>query len=172
MDAPRVSSWVVAALSVVVFAAVAVVMWGVGGREGDGHGSILPVVNAALNGASGVFLLAGYVLIRRQRRAAHKACMLTAFALSSLFLVTYLIHHAQVGSVPFGGTGTLRTVYFAILIPHVLLAAALVPLALVTIRRAWTGRYPAHRRIARWTLPIWLYVSASGVAVYVMLYRL
>ncbi len=98
--------------------------------------------------------------------------MLTALALSIAFLVTYLLHHARVGSVPFRGTGLLRPIYFAILIPHVILAGLVVPLALFTLYRAYRGRFEAHRRIARYTFPIWLYVSVSGVVVYLLLYRL
>jgi putative membrane protein len=98
--------------------------------------------------------------------------MLTAFGLSALFLVGYLVHHAQVGSVPFAGTGVVRTFYFALLVPHIALSAVVLPLALTTIWHGWHGNVPAHRRIARWTLPLWLYVSVSGVAVYWMLYRL
>jgi putative membrane protein len=97
--------------------------------------------------------------------------MLTAFGLSSVFLVSYLVHHARVGSVPFAGAGVLKAVYFAILFPHIVLAAMIVPLALFTIYRGWTGNYRAHRRVARWTFPIWLYVSLSGVAIYYLLYR-
>lgn len=114
----------------------------------------------------------GYVFIRRKNIEAHRASMLSAFAFSVAFLVVYLTHHAQVGSVPFRGTGPWRVAYFALLIPHVLLAMAVVPLALTTIRRGLSGRVPEHRRIARKTLPIWLYVSVTGVLVYLMLYHL
>lgn len=134
--------------------------------------SPLPALNASLNAASGVLLITGYLLIRNRRIAAHKACMLGAFALSTLFLISYVVYHAQVGSVPFTRSGWIRPLYFAILIPHVILAAAVPPLAIVTIARAWRGRFEAHRRLARITLPIWLYVSVTGVIVYWMLYRL
>ena len=123
-----------------------------------------------LNAGAGVFLTAGYVFIRRRQIPQHRFCMLSAFALSSIFLVTYLLHHAQVGSVPFRGADWLKPVYYAILLPHVLLAGVIVPLALFTVYRAWTGKLAAHRRIARLTLPLWLFVSVSGVVVFVLLY--
>lgn len=132
----------------------------------------LPAINASLNGLAGLLLLCGYVFIRRGRVPQHRACMLAAFSCSVLFLISYLYYHAQVGSVRFQGTGALRTVYFAILISHTILAAAVPPLALVTLVRALRARFDRHRAIARWTLPIWLYVSATGVVVYWMLYRL
>jgi uncharacterized membrane protein YozB (DUF420 family) len=131
----------------------------------------LPAVNASLNALSGVLLLAGYVLIRARRIAAHRAVMITAFATSSLFLICYLVYHAQVGSVPFPRHGFVRPLYFTILITHVLLAATVPPLAIVTMTRGLKGRYPQHRRIARWTFPIWMYVSVTGVLVYVLLYQ-
>jgi len=132
----------------------------------------LPALNASLNATSGVLLLFGYYFIRSGRIAAHRACMLTAFATSALFLTSYVIYHAQVGSKPFPGTGVMRTIYFAILIPHVLLAAAVLPLALLTLSRGLRRDDDRHRRIARWTLPIWLFVSVTGVIVYLMLYEL
>jgi putative membrane protein len=132
----------------------------------------LPDLNAALNSLSAVFLLAGYRFIRSKNIEAHRRCMLAAFACSMLFLISYLIYHYQVGSVPFKGEGTIRAVYFTILITHTILAAAVVPLVLVTLTRALKARFEAHRRIARWTLPIWLYVSITGVLVYWMLYWL
>jgi uncharacterized membrane protein YozB (DUF420 family) len=119
----------------------------------------------------GLLLLAGFGFVRQRRLTAHRACMLAAFGLSSVFLVSYLIHHGQVGSVPFRGQGWLRTVYFSLLIPHIVLAAAILPLALFTIYRGWTARIDLHRKVARWTLPVWLFVSFSGVAVYLMLYH-
>lgn len=133
--------------------------------------TVLPSVNAALNGSSALLLTAGWLFIRRRRIAAHRACMVSAFAVSAVFLACYLYYHAQVGSVPFTGTGWVRPVYFGILITHVILAAAIVPLALITITRAARGQYERHKRIARITLPIWLYVSVTGVVVYVMLYH-
>ena len=134
--------------------------------------SALPTLNAALNGASACLLSLGYLCIRRKRVAAHRACMLSAFATSSIFLVSYLTYHYHVGSVPFRGQGWIRPVYFAILISHTCLAAATVPLALITLVRALRGRFDRHARIARWTLPVWLYVSITGVIVYWMLYHL
>ncbi len=130
----------------------------------------LPTLNACLNAASGVTLLAGYVFIKQKKVALHRTAMLTAFAISTVFLVSYLVHHARVGSVPYRGSGVWRTVYFAVLIPHVILAAAVVPMAVVTIRRGLKGLIVKHRPLARVTLPIWLYVSTTGVLVYFMLY--
>lgn len=132
----------------------------------------LPALNAALNTASAILLITGYVFIRRGRRGAHRAAMTAALSLSLLFLVSYLIYHAQVGSVKFQKTGWIRPVYFTILISHTVLAACVAPMALVTVWRAWTGRIEKHRRLARVTLPLWLYVSVTGAAVYWMLYRL
>jgi uncharacterized membrane protein YozB (DUF420 family) len=134
--------------------------------------SELPSVNAALNSLSAVLLATGYYFIKSQRVSAHRACMLSAFACSTLFLISYLVYHFHVGSVPFKGQGWIRAVYFTILLSHTILAAAVVPLALMTLSRALKGRFPAHRRIARWTFPVWLYVSVTGVVVYVMLYKL
>jgi uncharacterized membrane protein YozB (DUF420 family) len=132
----------------------------------------LPTLNAALNTASAVLLLAGWWLIRHGRRDAHRRAMLLAVASSTLFLVSYLAYHFEVGSVRFTGQGPIRTVYFVILVGHTVLAAAIVPLVLVTLRRALGGRFEAHRALARITLPLWLWVSVSGVVVYWMLYRL
>ncbi len=134
--------------------------------------SQLPSVNAVLNSLSAAFLITGYYFIRSKRVGAHRACMLSAFGCSTLFLISYLVYHYHVGSVPFKSQGWIRTVYFAILITHTILAAAVVPLALMTLSRALKGRFAAHRRIARWTFPVWLYVSVTGVVVYVMLYKL
>lgn len=134
--------------------------------------SILPSLNASLNALSATFLVVGYVLIRRRKLAGHRACMLTAFACSVLFLVSYLFYHSQVGSVRFQGTGLLRTIYLTVLLTHSVLAAAVPVLAIITLSRAVRGRYEKHAAIARWTLPIWLYVSVTGVAVYWMLYHL
>lgn len=132
----------------------------------------LPGLNALLNTTSAVLLLTGYGLVRSGRREAHRRVMLAALASSTLFLVSYLVYHAQVGSVRFTGQGPIRAAYFAILISHTVLAAAIVPLVLVTLARALRGRFDAHRRLARYTLPAWLYVSVTGVVVYAMLYRL
>ena len=132
----------------------------------------LPALNASLNALASVFLVVGYVFIRRRRRDAHRRSMLLALTTSALFLVSYVIYHANAGSVPFRGTGAIRIVYFAILIPHVILAATILPLALITAARGLRGDYTRHVRIARWTLPLWLFVSVTGVIVYLMLYRL
>jgi uncharacterized membrane protein YozB (DUF420 family) len=134
--------------------------------------TILPAVNATLNGIATIFLAIGWVFIRRRDRQKHRAAMLAAFTMSALFLISYVIYHANVGSVPFQGQGTIRVVYFAILITHIILAALILPLALMTLSRALSQRFDRHRTIARWTLPIWLYVSVTGVVIYVMLYRL
>jgi uncharacterized membrane protein YozB (DUF420 family) len=134
--------------------------------------SLLPTINATLNALSAVLLVWGYLLIRRQQWERHRRVMKTAFATSCLFLAGYLVYHSQVGSVPFHHEGTtLRTVYFAILLTHTILAAAVPVLAVATLRRGLSARYGKHRRLARWTLPIWLYVSVTGVVVYVMLYH-
>ena len=132
----------------------------------------LPALNASLNALASVFLVAGYIMIRSGRRDAHKRCMLLALATSALFLASYVVYHANAGSVPFRGVGAIRVVYFAVLIPHVILAATILPLALVTVARGLRGDYDRHVRIARWTLPLWLYVSVTGVIVYLMLYHL
>jgi putative membrane protein len=134
--------------------------------------SDLPAVNATLNGTAGCLLLAGYYFIRRKQIARHRACMIAAFVASSLFLTSYLVYHAHIGSRPFPGHGPARAVYFTILITHILLAVAIVPMALVTLRRGWIRDVARHRRIARWTWPLWMYVSVTGVVIYVMLYRM
>jgi uncharacterized membrane protein YozB (DUF420 family) len=131
----------------------------------------LPAVNAALNATSGVLLLIGWSLIRARRIDLHRRVMIAAFITSSLFLVCYVIYHAQVGSVRFTRQGFVRPLYFSILITHVTLAALVLPLAIVTLSRGLKARYDRHRTIARWTLPIWLYVSVTGVLVYVLLYQ-
>ena len=132
--------------------------------------SSLPGLNAALNSASALLLFAGYLFIRSRKVVAHNFCMLSAFTASSLFLISYLTYHYQVGSVPFKGQGWFRVVYFSVLISHTVLAAAIVPLVLVTLTRALRGSFDRHKRIARWTLPLWLYVSVTGVLIYWMLY--
>jgi uncharacterized membrane protein YozB (DUF420 family) len=135
------------------------------------------VINATLNGCSAVLLVIGRVLIARKRMAAHRAVMLTAFGSSSLFLVSYLYYHTHLyfythsGSVHFRDTGWSRPVYFTILGTHTILAAVIVPLVLVTLTRALRERFDRHRAIARWTFPLWLYVSVTGVVIYMMLYR-
>jgi len=131
----------------------------------------LPAVNAALNAIAAVLLTIAFVLIRKGRVNAHRRTMIAAFATSSLFLICYITYHAQVGSVRFTRQGFVRPLYFTILITHVTLAAAVLPLAIITLSRGLKARYDRHRAIARWTLPIWLYVSVTGVLVYVLLYQ-
>jgi putative membrane protein len=133
--------------------------------------AIFPVINASLNGASTVLLLTGRWFISQHRVAAHRAVMLTAFVTSTLFLISYLYYHAHVGSVAFQGTGWSRPVYFTVLISHVVLAVVIVPLVIITLSRALRERFDKHRAIARWTFPLWLYVSVTGVLVYFMLYH-
>jgi uncharacterized membrane protein YozB (DUF420 family) len=134
--------------------------------------SYLPTLNACLNATSAILLLSGFYFIRQHNVRAHRACMASAFIVSILFLVSYLTYHYHAGATHFTGQESVRVVYFAILISHTILAALVPILAIVTLRRALQGQYPAHRRIARWTLPIWLYVSVTGVMVYLMLYHL
>ncbi len=134
--------------------------------------SMLPGVNAVLNATSAVLLLAGYLFIRRRNTASHAACMGAAFAVSILFLLSYLTYHYLHGSTRFQGTGWVRPLYFVILISHTVLAVAIVPLALRTLFLALRNRLVEHERIARWTLPLWLYVSVTGVVVYLMLYQI
>ena len=134
--------------------------------------SDLPTVNATLNTISAILLTIGYVLIRQRRIEAHKRCMLAAFAVSVLFLISYVIYHANAGSTPFTRQGWIRPVYFTILISHIILAFVIVPLALRTLYLAWRERFEQHRRIAKITLPLWLYVSVTGVLIYLMLYQM
>ncbi|MBK9314809.1 MAG: DUF420 domain-containing protein [Acidobacteria bacterium] len=134
--------------------------------------SDLPTLNAILNSISVILLTLGYAFIRRNKRDAHRACMISAFVTSTLFLVSYLFYHYHHGSTPFQGQGIVRYVYFTILLTHTVLAAAIVPMIFLTFIRAFKQRFDLHRRIARWTLPCWLYVSVTGVVVYLMLYHL
>lgn len=131
----------------------------------------LPAVNAILNATAALFLGAGFWYIRRRRREAHRACMVAAFLISAVFLASYTVYHAMAGSVPFTGRGWIRPFYFLVLVTHIVLAAAILPLSLITLCRALRGRFERHRAVARWTLPIWLYVSITGVVIYLMLYR-
>jgi uncharacterized membrane protein YozB (DUF420 family) len=131
----------------------------------------LPALNATLNALSGVLLVTGYLLIRSGHVRQHRMCMISAFITSSAFLVSYIVYHAQVGSVRFTRQGFVRPLYFTILITHVTLAATVLPLAIITLSRGLKARYARHRAIARWTLPIWLYVSVTGVLVYTLLYQ-
>jgi uncharacterized membrane protein YozB (DUF420 family) len=129
-------------------------------------------LNATLNGTSAILLTAGYAAIRAGKREAHKRFMISAFVVSCVFLASYLVYHYRVGHVPFAGQGWIRPVYFVLLTSHVILAFAIVPLILITLRRAWMERFDKHRAIAKWTLPLWFYVSVTGVIVYVMVYQL
>ena len=130
----------------------------------------LPALNAALNSLAAILLLAGWWFVTHQRRGAHRAAMLSAVVVSAVFLTSYVIYHANAGSRPFPGTGPIRVVYFTILITHVILAAAVVPMVFITVSRALKGRFERHVRFARWTLPLWLYVSVTGVVIFAMLY--
>jgi len=132
----------------------------------------LPALNATLNATSAAFLIAGYLFIRRGRITPHKGCMLAALGASTLFLISYVIYHLNTGSRPFAGVGAVRYVYFSILVTHVSLAMTILPLALITAARGLRAQYERHVKIARWTLPLWLYVSVTGVVIYLMLYRL
>jgi putative membrane protein len=132
----------------------------------------LPTLDAVLNTSSAILLASGWVLIRRRQRDAHRLAMLGALAASAAFLTSYLVYHSQVGSVRFAGRGAVRAVYFAVLLSHTLLAVAIVPLVLITLSRALRGRFDRHRALARWTLPLWMWVSVSGVVVYWMLYEM
>jgi uncharacterized membrane protein YozB (DUF420 family) len=129
-------------------------------------------LNASLNGLSAILLTAGFYFIVNAKIRQHRACMLTAFGVSTAFLISYVIYHVRVGNVRFLGEGWIRPVYFTLLISHVFLAIVILPLAIITLSRALKEKFPAHKRIARWTLPLWLYVSVTGVIVYVMLYHL
>lgn len=171
-SADRLALPVIGLVSSIVVFAVGVLLLAPAPRVGPSPTvAALPTLNAILNGTSAILLAAGYGFIRRRRVAAHRACMLTAFGVSMLFLVSYVVYHAQAGSRPFGGAGWLRWLYFPLLISHIALAAAIVPFALTTVYRAWRGDFVRHRWIARWTLPVWFYVSVTGVLVYWMLYH-
>jgi len=167
----RLALSVIGALSAAVVVAVAVLLMGRVPAAGGLDVSGLPRLNAMLNGGSAVLLATGYVFIRRRQIIVHLSCMLGAFVLSTGFLISYVLYHFHAGSRPFTGQGWIRPVYFSLLLTHVVLAAAIVPLALTTIWRALSGRFDRHARIARWTLPLWLYVSVTGVVIYWMLYR-
>ena len=169
----RAALSVIGVVSAAVVGAVAVLLLGRPAGSGGGTDVAgLPALNAILNGTSAVLLMAGYLCIRQRRVVAHLTCMLTAFGASTLFLVSYVVYHYYAASRPFGGRGWIRPIYFTLLLTHIILAAAIVPLALTTIYRALTAQFVRHRRLARWTLPIWLYVSVTGVLIYWMLYRL
>jgi len=172
MRRDRLALATIAAVSSVVVVLVGILLLGGPKGSAERQPSALPAANAALNATSALLLAAGYLAIRRRNVAAHRACMLAAFGTSCLFLISYVTYHYRVGSVSFEGHGWIRVVYFVLLISHIVLAAAIVPLALTTIYRAWGGQFERHMKIARWTLPVWLYVSVTGVVVYWMLYRL
>ena len=161
----------IAGISVTVVAVVGFLLLGRSPERAGGEVSALPGFNAFLNGASALLLALGYAFVRAGKIRAHRACMLGAFAVSVLFLVSYVAYHSSFGSRPFAGHGWIRWVYFPLLISHIVLAAGIVPLALLTIYRACAVRSSRHRRLARWTLPVWLYVSVTGVLVYWLLYR-
>lgn len=169
----RLSLAAIGMISLLVLITVSFMVLGRQGQiRGDDRVSALPALNALLNGTSAVLLTGGYLCIRRKLVMAHKVCMFTAFGTSCLFLVSYLIYHFQVGSVPFAGQGWIRWVYFLLLVSHIVLAALIVPFALVTILYAWKAQFARHVRLARWTFPLWLYVSITGVMIYWMLYWL
>jgi putative membrane protein len=134
--------------------------------------SDLPTLNAILNSISAILLAIGFLFIRNKNIKAHRACMIAAFATSTLFLISYLIYHYNHGATSFSGQGIARLIYFTVLITHTILAAAIVPLVFITFSRAIRKRFDKHRKIARWTLPLWLYVSVTGVFVYLMLYHI
>jgi putative membrane protein len=167
----RVALSVVGIVSIGVVAVVGALVLGRAPEAAAAEVSSLPALNALLNGVSAVLLIFGYLCIRSRRIAAHRACMVGAFIVSALFLVSYVAYHYGFGSRSFTGHGWVRLVYFPLLISHIVLAAAIVPLALTTLYFAWRGTFERHRPVARWTLPIWLYVSVTGVVVYWMLYR-
>lgn len=164
----RAANWLIGTLAVVVPALVALLLYLPKGELGFSV-ALLPTLNAVINATVAALLTTGYVFIRRGHIAAHRACMLSALGLSVVFLLSYVTYHYAADETRFGGTGWIRPVYFTILISHIVLAAAVVPLALFTVLRALQERYDRHRRLARITFPIWLYVSVTGVIVYLMI---
>jgi putative membrane protein len=167
------AGWLISLTSLLVLLVVMALFWLPAERPaGQLDVSALPLLNASLNGASAILLLSAYLFIRRRQVKWHRRLMLAAFVLSILFLLSYLTLHAVAGSTSFTGQGWIRPVYFSILISHIIFAAVVPPLALTTLYRAWQGTFSQHRRIAAWTLPIWLYVSLTGVAIYLLLYHL
>jgi len=169
----RAARWLIGAISLAVVVLIAYLLLGHRREAGVVPAvAALPLLNACLNATSAALLTTGYLFIRRKSVSAHRACMVTALVVSSLFLVSYVTYHSLAGSRPFGGQGWVRLVYFPLLVSHVVLAAVIVPLALTTLYRALSGNFVQHVRIARWTLPLWLYVSVTGVLVYWMLYHL
>ena len=169
----RIALPLIAVLSLVVVLAVGFLLLGhTPGQGGRAAVGALPALNALLNGASAALLTCGWLAIRRRRIAVHRACMLSAFSVSVLFLVSYVVYHALAGSRPFTGQGWIRWAYFPLLVSHIVLAAVMVPFVLTTAYRALAGDFARHVRIARFTLPVWLYVSVTGVVVYLLLYHL
>lgn len=166
------AAWLIGAITLLVLLIVVILLTVPRDTSQRLDVSALPALNASLNAASAILLSAAYLFIRRRQIRRHRFTMLAAFSLSVLFLVSYVIYHAVAGSTRFAGPSAVRPIYFAILISHVILAALVLPLTLTTLYRAWRGVFDQHKRIARWTLPIWLYVSLSGVVVYLMLYHL
>ena len=166
------AGWLIGGLSLLVVSLVAVLLLAPRGTSASRmEVSALPKLNALLNGASAILLSAAYLFIRWRQVRWHRLCMLSAFGLSALFLTSYAVYHAVAGSTRFAGPDAIKPIYFALLASHIVCAALILPLALTTLYRAWHGTFVQHRRIARWTLPIWLYVSVSGVLVYFMLYH-
>lgn len=169
----RIALSIIGVLSVLIVAVVALLLLGhKPGRPWSAEVAMLPAVNATLNATSALLLAVGWLAIRRRRIAVHRACMLGACIVSALFLVSYVAYHYLAGSRPFAGQGWIRAVYFPILISHIILAAAMVPFVLTTVYRALSGQFARHVVVARRTLPVWLYVSVTGVVVYLLLYRL
>jgi uncharacterized membrane protein YozB (DUF420 family) len=168
----RLALPVIGLLSLAVVGVVAALMLGRAPEGAAQEAAALPALNALLNGASAVLLTAGWLAIRARRIALHRACMLGAVCLSTLFLLSYVAYHATAGSRPFTGVGWIRWLYFPVLVSHIVLAAGMVPFVLTTLYRALQGDFPRHAALARWTLPVWLYVSVTGVLVYLLLYRL
>jgi putative membrane protein len=169
----RAALSIIGVLSALIVGLVGVLLLGhEAGRAWSAEAAALPVLNAALNGTCAVLLVGGWLAIRRRRVTLHRACMLAACVVSALFLVSYVTYHYLAGSRPFGGQGWLRALYFPLLVSHVVLAAVMVPFVLTTAYRALSGQFARHVSIARRTLPLWLYVSVTGVLVYVLLYHL
>jgi len=159
---------IITVVSILIPIVVAILML-LPGQQVFGDLSILPLFHAILNGLTAVFLTVGFILILNKKRKAHKFCMLTALSLSSIFLVSYVVYHFNVGHVTYPGTGTIKTVYLSILASHIVLATIILPMALFTVYRGLTNQLDKHRKLARWTLPIWLYVAITGVVIYIML---
>src|SRR3989442_432996 len=169
----RVALSIIGGLSLVIVGLVGVLLLGhQPGLAWSAEGSALPPPNSALNATCAALLVGRWIAIPRRRLAVHPACMLAACVASALFLVSYVVYHALAGSRPFGGQGWIRAVYFPILVSHVVLAAAMVPFVLTTVYRALSGQFDRHVRIARRTLPVWLYVSVTGGLGYLLLYHL